>query len=84
MATGKFPAEAKEILLRKLRTYFEDELDQELGRFDAEFLLEFFEKELGAFYYNQGVTDARAMLSKKLEDLDEAIYLLEKPTELTR
>lgn len=75
----KFNHEDKALLVQKLQRYFTEELDQDLGRFDAEFLLDFIAKEIGVCFYNQGLYDARAMLEKHVEELGEAIYQLEKP-----
>jgi uncharacterized protein (DUF2164 family) len=74
----------KSILVTKLQAYFEKEFDQELGRFDAEFLLDFITKEFGAYYYNRGLYDAQAVLLKQNEDLTHAIYQLERSTEFTK
>jgi len=79
-----FTTQEKEILCEKLQGYFDKELSQELGRFDAEFLLDFISKEFGSYYYNRGLYDAQAMLLKQNEDLVHAIYQLEKPTEFNR
>jgi uncharacterized protein (DUF2164 family) len=76
----KFSAEEKAIIVGKTQRYFSDELKQEIGRFDAEFLLDFFSGEVGAYFYNRGLYDAQAILSSRLDDLGEAIYLLERPT----
>ena len=58
--------------------------DRGLGRFDAEFLLDFFAGEIGAYFYNRGLYAAQAILSGKLGELGEAIYQLERPTEFHR
>lgn len=76
-----FSQSEKDILTAKIRDYFEKELGQELGRFDAEFLLDFISREFGGYYYNRGLYDAQAILLKQVEDLTHAIYQLEKPTE---
>lgn len=80
MAEIKFTDEEKAVIVRKIQLYFKEELKQEIGRFDAEFLLEFFSEEVGAYFYNRGLFDAQAILSAKLDDLNDAISLLEKPT----
>jgi len=80
----KFSKEEKEIITRKVQMYFNDELDQKIGQFDAEFLLDFFSEEIGSYYYNRGLLDAQAVLDIKLEDISEALYELEKPTEFSR
>jgi len=67
-------------VITKLKKYFEDELQQEIGSFDAEFLLDFFSKEVGGYYYNQGLADALKGFESKMEDVGELIYQLEKET----
>jgi uncharacterized protein (DUF2164 family) len=80
----QFSGDEKEILVRKIKLYFTEELKQEIGRFDAEFLLDFFASEIGGYFYNRGLYDAQAILSSKMDELGEAIYQLERPTEFRR
>ncbi len=80
MAEIEFSKAEKDTIVQKIQDYLNDELDVEIGQFDTEFLLDFFSKEVGAYYYNQGLQDARAVISAKLIDVDEAIYEIEKPT----
>lgn len=84
MAIIEFSAAEKEILIRKIKLYFSEELEQNIGQFDAEFLLNFFSEEVGAYFYNRGLYDARAVLEEKLETIDEAIFSIEKPTDAPR
>lgn len=84
MADIQFSSEEKEVIVRRIKLYFAEELKQEIGRFDAEFLLDFFAGEVGAYFYNRGLYDAQAILSGKLDELGEAIYQLERPTEFHR
>jgi uncharacterized protein (DUF2164 family) len=84
MAMIEFSKDEKAFIVRKLQIYFNEELKQELGRFDAEFLLDFIGEEIGAYFYNRGLLDAQAILSSKLDDLGDAIYQLERPTEFRR
>ena len=70
----------KEKLTGKIQRYFHDELDQDIGQFDAQFLLDFFEKEVGAYFYNQGLYDAQAILQKRMDSIVEAIEDIERPT----
>ncbi len=81
MAEITFSTEQKQALVRKLQRYFDDELDQELGDFDAEFLLDFVAREMGAHFYNQGLLDAQAALAQRLESVTEVFYELEKPVD---
>ena len=82
MSTIEFSKAQKDALVLKLQRYFEGELDQELGQFDADFLLDFIAKEMGASYYNQGLYDAQAILNDKVADISDAIYEIEKPTDI--
>ena len=50
MSNIEFTKDEKELLVQKLKHYFTNELDQDIGQFDAEFLLEFFSKEIGVYH----------------------------------
>ena len=80
MADIKFSTDEKALLVHKLKDYFDKELDQEIGQFDCEFLLNFISKELGAHYYNKGLSDAQTIVSSKLDDITDAFYEMEIAT----
>jgi len=80
MADIEFTKEEKQQLIKKIRDYFETELNQELGQFDAEFLLDFLSKELGPWFYNRGLYDAQAVMQSRIDAVMESIYEIEKPT----
>lgn len=84
MSEIKFDQTEKDILVQKVKAYFRNELNQEIGGFDAEFLIDFFSKEVGSYFYNRGIYDAQAMLAAKMEEVSESLYELEKPTEFAR
>ncbi len=84
MAIVEFSGDEKEIIVGRIQTYFREELNQELGGFDAEFLLDFFAEEMGAYFYNRALYDAQAILERRLEDFGEAVFELEKPTDFSR
>ena len=84
MSTIEFSKAEKELITRKVQLYFSKELDQELGQFDAEFLLDFFAKEVGAYFYNRGLRDAQSVIEAKVVDIADALYEIEKPTEFVR
>ena len=84
MSQIEFSKAEQEIIVRKLQRYFKEELARDIGQFDAEFLLDFFSKEVGPYYYNRGLQDARSVLTNRLEEITEAIYEIEKPTEFVR
>ncbi len=74
----KFSKENREEIVSRIKTYFRDELNQDIGGFDAEFLLDFFAKEIGCYFYNQALTDVHALLEKQMESMADTIYALEK------
>ncbi|QWP78003.1 DUF2164 domain-containing protein [Lysobacter sp. K5869] len=84
MEAIKFNDDEKARLVAKLQRYFSEELKQSIGRFDAEFMLDFLSEELGAYYYNRGVADAQAVLAARVDDLTDAMWQLERPTEFKR
>ncbi len=65
-------------LVHKIKQYFDNELDQEIGQFDAEFLLKFFITELGNTAYNQALYDMQDQLKERFELMNDIIYQLEK------
>jgi len=84
MSVIKFTKDEKELITNKIQLYFREELEQQIGQFDAEFLLDFFSEEVGAYFYNRGLYDAQSILESRLENIAEAIYELEKPTDIVR
>lgn len=84
MSEIEFSKEEKDVIVKKIQLYFRDELETEIGQFDAQFLLDFFAEEVGAYFYNRGLYDAQAILERRIEDISEAIYELEKVTEFRR
>jgi uncharacterized protein (DUF2164 family) len=52
----KLTSEEKAVLGPKLLAYLRDELDVDAGKFEAEFLTDFFVKEAGATLSNQGAS----------------------------
>jgi uncharacterized protein (DUF2164 family) len=79
-----FSREEKAQIVDRIKGYFERELDMEIGGFDAEFLLDFFSEKIGPYYYNRGLQDAKAVIEEKLENITDALYEIEQPTEFPR
>lgn len=73
-----FAKEEKQELIDKLQRYFLRELDQDISRFDAEFLLDFMAGEIGIRAYNQALADAGQHLAGKMEELQYSLRDLEK------
>ena len=75
----EFPADERNRITNALREYLREQFDIDPGQFDSEFLLDFISREFGALYYNQGLRDAQAQLSRRLDDVLAAIDELEQP-----
>ena len=71
--------EQKSDIIHKIKRYFVEELDEDIGQFDAEFLLEFFGNEIGPYYYNQGLQDAGRLIAQQADVIQEALYTMEEP-----
>jgi len=79
MSKIELPKPTADEMAQALSRYLKAELEVEVKGFDAVFLVDFITATLGPHYYNQGLADAQALLSKKVDELGEAIYQLEKP-----
>ena len=77
----KFSKDQTDRIVYKIKKHFNEALEQEIGSFDAEFLIEFFAKEIGAHYYNQGIIDAQSLFSEKAEEITYLLQDLEKPVD---
>ena len=78
----ELPKASRDALAKMLSGYLKDELDVEVGGFEAVFLLDFILDRLGPHIYNQALYDAQAHVLKKLEALGEAVLDLEKPAKV--
>ncbi|EFO30690.1 conserved hypothetical protein [Roseibium sp. TrichSKD4] len=70
--------EERSYLASELRAYLDAELDVEIGNMDAEALIDMIGEKLGATYYNRGLKDAEALMSRKLDDISDELRTLEK------
>ncbi|MGB1091581.1 MAG: DUF2164 domain-containing protein [Oceanobacter sp.] len=79
MSDIEFSRQEKDIMVEKIKLYFREELDQEIGGFQAEFLIDFFAKEFAGVFYNRALYDAQTLLASKFEEMSDALFQLEKP-----
>lgn len=84
MTDVAFSNEEKRLIVQHIKKYFENELQQDIGSFEAEFLLDFFATQVGAYFYNQGLRDAQAAINNRMVDIETDIYELEQPTEFAK
>lgn len=74
--------EARQAAAAQLRAVLQEELDVEVGALQAELLVDRVARDLGAVFYNRALADARAVIAAKAEDMDEALYGLERQSGL--
>ena len=70
----------KDKIVQNLQEWFKDNLDQNIGNLDAEFLTDFFTENIGGLYYNQALKDVHTLIYEKTESLADNIYELSKDT----
>lgn len=75
----KLSDERRADLIAMIQHFVSSEFDQTLSEFQAQHLLDFFVRHLGAPVYNQAVQDVRAFLQEKVSDLDVEFYEPEEP-----
>ena len=74
--------EARQAASAGLRKVLGEELEVEIGALQAELILDRLMLDLGPVIYNRALADARAVIAAKAEDMDEALYGLQRQTEL--
>ena len=70
--------EQLESIKKNIQTYLEREFDVSLGGFEVNALIVEVSKYLEPYYYNKGVFDSAAILSKQIDSIAEVIVSLEK------
>jgi uncharacterized protein (DUF2164 family) len=66
----RLPEDQKDHVKNQLIRFFNKELDEEIGVIAAESILNFFLQQVGPTLYNQGVSDAKLALEKRMDDLN--------------
>lgn len=67
----KLSKEKREEMISKIKNYFLEEKEEELGDLACGMILDFIIKELSSEFYNQGVYDSYKFMNDKIEDLLE-------------
>lgn len=65
----KLTKEKKLEMANAIKSYFENERDEEIGDLASNLILNFIVEELAPEFYNQGVYDAYKYVSERNEDL---------------
>ncbi len=72
--TIKLEQQAEEYLLKSIRQFFTDELDDDIGDLKARAVLEFCVREIAPSVYNQAIADAQQTLEVAVADLGGVRY----------
>ena len=75
----KLEGERREGVIESVQRFFDDQIDFTLSQFQAERVVDFFVRELGAPVYNQAIRDAHRFMQEKLVDLEDEFYEPEEP-----
>lgn len=78
LAQIQFSHEERTGFAETIKDHLEAEFGLELGSFEAEELFDFLLKAFGSAIYNRALYDAGAVVSKKAEEISEAILGLER------
>lgn len=79
MAIIRIDPDDREFLREHMTAYLQSELHVDLGRFEADFMLDMIVETFGPFFYNAGLRDAQAALLRRVDDIRIAIDELERP-----
>lgn len=66
--------EKKDRIAGELLDFLLEECEVELSRFRGGMVVDFVAERISAEVYNNAVLDARAFLTERLEDMEEALY----------
>ncbi|WP_291582060.1 DUF2164 domain-containing protein [Clostridium sp. UBA6640] len=67
----KVSKEKREEMISKIKNYFLEEREEELGDLACGMILDFIVEELSSEFYNQGVYDSYKFMNDRIEDLLE-------------
>ena len=65
----KLTKEKKEEMIEKIKNYYFNERDEEIGNLGASLFLDFIINDLAVEFYNQGVYDSFLYMNDRCEDL---------------
>jgi uncharacterized protein (DUF2164 family) len=72
--TIKLSKVTKRHLIKSIKRYFEEELDEDIGDLKASLFLDFCLQEICPSVYNRAIIDARSFMENKLSDLEDTCY----------
>ena len=72
--TIKLSKVTKRQLIKSIKRYFEEELDEDIGDLKASLFLDFCLQEICPSVYNRAIIDARSFMENKLSDFEDTCY----------
>lgn len=81
MVPLKIAREDKSKIISRIKNYFDAERGETIGDLAAEQLLDFVAAEIEPHIYNIALFDARQILNERFAQLEDDLYILERPTE---
>lgn len=75
----KISKENKEQMINKIQEYYFRERSEEISHLAADILLDFIKKDLGPYFYNQGIQDASKLVEQKMMSIEEDLQSLARP-----
>jgi uncharacterized protein (DUF2164 family) len=72
-------SEARTAAIDSIARYFSENMDEKIGRLDADALLDFLVAEIGPVIYNKAVADVQERMQLRVSELDAEIYEAEFP-----
>jgi len=74
----KLPDDARKQCMARIQRYFRDERGEDLGELAQTLIFDFIAEELGPFFYNQGLRDARGRVEQLLAGVGEDLEAWER------
>lgn len=82
MSKIEFTSQQKQAMASAVQTYLENELEFEIGQFDADFLVDFIVEKFGPAFYNKGLQDAQLVMERKMMDIADELYEIEQISDI--
>ncbi|MDF2557751.1 MAG: hypothetical protein K0R71_1579 [Bacillales bacterium] len=75
----KWDKEIRRKMINEIQEYFYQEKGEEIGDLAAEDFLEFIDKVISKYYYNEGINQAKKLWEQSSTRLEEELFSLKRP-----
>ncbi|HET7629648.1 MAG TPA: DUF2164 domain-containing protein [Bacillales bacterium] len=76
-----FHEREKRMILERIQRYFLEERNETVGELAALQWFDFITEQIGPYYYNQAIKDARSVVNERITAVDEDLLSLRRPVE---